>query len=139
MLSYIVSTVILLVIVVLVFRFFRRYSIVRVVGDSMFPTLKDGNIRIVDRLFLREKQPHIMQDTEVLKSRIFVYYSPTHGQPVIKRLVEIATTIDGVFLWFEGDNKDFSEDSRAYGFITLDSVVGELVPLKTVIKTLFKN
>lgn len=64
---------------------------------------------------------------------IFVVLPPSVGRPNIKRLISCADTHHGTYLWFEGDNKDNSLDSREYGFLEAEDVLGRVVPLKEAI------
>jgi signal peptidase I len=138
MLSWLIEAVILLLIVIFIFRFIRRYTIIRVNGDSMLPTYKHGQIRVLDRLFMREQQPLVFDNPNILANRVYVILAPNEVF-AIKRLIAIAQTVEGLHLWFEGDNKDNSNDSRNYGFLHLDNVIGEVVPLNRALKTLIKK
>lgn len=138
MLKYLFEAVIIVVVIILLFRFIRRYTIIRINGDSMLPTYKDGQLRIMDRLFLKDKHDWVRQNPDLLVNRIFVIRTP-EGQYAIKRLISISQTIDGLYLWFEGDNKDNSRDSREYGFLTLDAVLGEVVPFTRVRAGILRN
>jgi hypothetical protein len=137
MLPIIIVLAIIAVTVVILFLFVRRFTIVRINGDSMYPTFKDGQIRLLDRKFISENLDQIERDTEPFLNRIYVYQSPT-GSVVIKRLVYISMNTMGLNFWFEGDNADNSEDSRHYGFVRSGDIYGELVDFKTFWKRLFK-
>jgi signal peptidase I len=130
-----ILAVAILILIGLSYLFFRRFTVLRINGASMFPTLKDGQIRVLDRkIDLTEIYEHnINQYT----NRIYVYESPS-GLPVIKRLIYISYTAFGKYFWFEGDNPEHSEDSRHYGFVQQEHIYGELVTdFNTFIKRLF--
>lgn len=107
-----------------------HYKIAIVDGESMYPTLK-------------HKQ-HILVNSKVelkhLKSgNIYVYIPPNAPKEnpedfkVIKRLIKITPIppryLDSLY-WFEGDNKDHSEDSRLYGYVTLKDIKYRVVYYK---------
>lgn len=131
----IVSIIVIILLTVFVFLFIRRFTIVKVNGDSMFPTFKDGQFRVVDSHFNWQYIPKF-DSLEGLENRIFVYMSPT-GLPVIKRLIYVSYTRGESYYWFEGDNPDHSEDSRHYGFIRSGQIYGEVVGVKEILKRLF--
>lgn len=90
--------------------------VVCVCGNSMYPTLKDGEFILVTRVL----------DQFELKSGDIVIADPPmsyHGEYVVKRIRDIK---DGsVFLL--GDNRDDSYDSREYGYIPVSSVKFKMV------------
>lgn len=136
MLIYLIEAVIIILIVIPIFRFIKRYQIIRVNGVSMLPTYEPNKLLLMDKLFLREKHRLIMNEPLELINRIFVVNTPD-GIYAIKRLTYVADNMDGLFLWFEGDNADNSRDSRDYGFLKLEDIVGEVVPGKVVFRNLF--
>ena len=82
-------------------------------GDSMWPTLKDGDVM--------HAVPYDGQDLFV--GDLLVFYDPRKSSRVcIKRLKRIES--DGYFV--EGDNPDptASTDSHNFGIILEDSVIG---------------
>jgi signal peptidase I len=136
MLPILIALLIIAVTVVFIFLFVRRFTIVRINGDSMFPTLKDGQIRLVDRLFIQENLSKIPSNVDDYTDRIYILQSPT-GRIVIKRLIYISVNTMGMDFWFEGDNHEHSEDSRHYGFVRSGDILGELVDFKTFWKRVF--
>lgn len=83
---------------------FYCFPYLSVVGDSMMPTYQDGDWGFGTRLFSRKK---------LTAGDVYVFLSPSSERPVVKRLAFIKDSS----LWFLGDNKDFSEDSRFYGWV----------------------
>lgn len=130
-----ISVVIIALIGLMSFLFSRRFTVLRINGNSMFPTLKNGQFRLMDRrIKLSEITPYNM--TSYI-SRVYVYENPI-GLPVIKRLVNVAFTGFGHYYWFEGDNPEHSEDSRHYGFVQEENIYGEMITdWKTFWKRLF--
>lgn len=127
--------IIILLLVIIIMSWINRFTIIHIEGESMSPTFKPGQLRFVDRQISPE---YVMNfGKKVKKGMIFVYYSPK-GVPVIKRLVNKADVSETEsLLWFEGDNKANSEDSRSYGFISQERVYGEVVNFSTFLKRTF--
>lgn len=90
--------------------FFRR-----VVGTSMEPTLGFDQVVVASSLPTPDK------------GDIVVAF--TGGQEVIKRVARI----DDNGFWLEGDNPKASTDSRTYGYINPDAILGVVIyPLRKV-------
>jgi len=81
----------------------------RVVGQSMHPTLKDGQI-----LFVSHSRAHKPGDVVVAHMK---------GREVVKRLTKMKN--GKVFL--EGDNPRNSTDSNTHGWLSDRHVVGRVV------------
>lgn len=132
MLPILILLSIIVLIAVLLYFFAKRFTIIRVNGVSMLPTYKHGQIKLIDRIGFR------LFDPKKLTGRIFVIDSPT-GVIAIKRLIYVSENHYGFLYWFEGDNSDHSEDSRAYGFVESDAILGEVITLPTAINRLLKK
>jgi signal peptidase I len=140
-----------LALVVVVLRTFV-VAPVRVVGDSMAPTLRGGQVVVVDKL-----------DADALsRGDLVVFRSPGDGTSAVKRVVGVpgdrvvirdavlsvndrsveepyvdAASIDGLFtptttvpegsVFVLGDNRAHSIDSRIHGPVDLDEVQGRVV------------
>ena len=104
-----------------VFLYFFPLAIV--IGDSMFPSIKEGEVYLSRRvLFPKECSYHV--------SKVYVYKPPNgHPKYVIKRLQGIHER----GLQFLGDNSDASFDSRHYGLVDKELVIA-VVLFKTPIK-----
>ena len=87
------------------------FPIIQVCGDSMNPTFQDGDIILGCRLYTLKRK------------LIYVYHPPVGEKYVIKRLTQVSSTTNKLF--FEGDNPDYSYDSRMYGYISRDKVVAQ--------------
>ena len=99
-----------LVIIAIMAILYIAFLPIRICGDSMYPTLKDGEIYLTVRT---------NSLTKYTVGKIYVYKSSTDNKYVIKRLAKINTF---GHLFFEGDNKSVSYDSRHYGYIPKDRV-----------------
>lgn len=88
------------------------FPIGQIVGDSMHPTFKDGEIVLMCRIYkLKENN---------------VYYFKRENKDVIKRLYSIQHS-DEKWLYFLGDNSKDSFDSRHYGFINSKQVKAKIL------------
>ena len=138
MLPFIIIIGIILITIIL-FLFSRRFTIVRINGNSMLPTFKHGQIRVVDRKYLDVYFHEVIKNgMSVLTNKIFVIHTPK-GVFAIKRLKYVSETTAGIYFWFEGDNADNSEDSRHYGFLQQDDIIGEVITFKQAIKRILKK
>lgn len=81
----------------------------RVKGDGMYPTLEKGQLVLVRR-------------RSVLKVDDIIVFL-RNGAEKVKRI----TGIEGNFLYVLGDNPRYSTDSRHYGYISRDTVVGTVI------------
>ena len=104
--------VITLVVVILLL-----FPVIRVVGDSMFPTLKEGQFLVGSRLFRKKK-------CKVGKVYIIHLKDEDDGEPyfIIKRLFAIQSWNGSVMYDFRGDNVEVSADSRIYGLFKPSAV-----------------
>ena len=104
--------------IVAVFAWFPK---VIVVGDSMFPTLKDGN---------RLRARRVLPFTKLSEGSIYIFHPPVEngereGKIVIKRLIYL----EGKSCYFLGDNSEVSYDSRAYGMVDRKRVIGKIIKM----------
>ena len=84
-----------------------------VIGDSMWPTLRDGDTF--------EAIPYSNQPIEI--GDVVVFNDPTHTSRIcVKRVAHVKP--DGLFV--EGDNPDptASTDSHNYGLVSYDLLIG---------------
>lgn len=109
---YILTTrLILFSILIVTLAFFRP---IQVSGVSMQPTLQDGQFLILNTL---DKDIEI-GDIVVVKPLVCA-----GGKIIIKRV----TNIQDNKVFVEGDNKDNSLDSRTFGWINKDSIMGVII------------
>jgi len=83
---------------------------------SMEPTLKPGDYAIVNKLAYIFSKPS--------KDDIIVFKHPKEKNKFIIKRIYLATTNDEYFV--VGDNKDYSSDSRHFGAIKKNLIVGKL-------------
>lgn len=105
------------------------FSAVRVSGISMLPTLQDEQIIFVNKMAYWKNAPQ--------NGDIVIVREPIDNIQVVKRIVGTpgtAITIeDKTFIlkedeyYIEGDNRDNSIDSRAYGPIRSERIIGKVV------------
>ena len=86
----------------------------KVYGDSMLPTLKEGNEVICYRWAYSAKKPPKVDDIVVAKIK---------DLEIIKRVIFVRD--DEVYL--KGDNEQQSTDSRNFGWINNRQIVGKAV------------
>lgn len=105
------------------------FSAVRVSGISMLPTLQDEQIIFVNKMAYWKNAPQ--------NGDIVIVREPIDNIQVVKRIVGTpgtAITIeDKTFMlkedeyYIEGDNRDNSIDSRAYGPIRSERIIGKVI------------
>ncbi|MDR3357162.1 MAG: signal peptidase I [Spirochaetaceae bacterium] len=99
-------------------------------GESMSPAIRNGRVLLVNRLAYGFRPP--LRKTYLYRwalpdvGNIVVFYTPP-GVLAVKRCAGVLS--DGRFLAL-GDNSLESYDSRAYGSIPLDNIVGRVVGIK---------
>lgn len=90
------------------------FPLIQVVGDSMYPTYKDGEIIVGTRLYLKSNLKY---------DDVILYRSPVDGKVVIKRVCLIKKDKNKLYFYCLGDNLDFSNDSRNYGFVSSKNII----------------
>lgn len=113
---------------IVIIRIFM-FSAVRVSGISMLPTLQDEQIIFVNKMAYWKNAPQ--------NGDIVIVREPIDNIQVVKRIVGTpgtAITIeDKTFIlkedeyYIEGDNRDNSIDSRAYGSIRSERIIGKVI------------
>ena len=86
----------------------------RVEDVSMEPTLKAGDYVMINKLSYLFRKPS--------KGDIVVFKHPNAGSFLIKRIAEFKDS--GYFVL--GDNREFSTDSRHFGAIARNLIVGKV-------------
>ena len=81
-------------------------------GDSMLPTLKDGDVVLFKKYKQGESSPKIGQ--------IVIFNHPLTKKRLIKRINFVNINSIGVL----GDNIDFSEDSNNFGLVNNEKIIG---------------
>ena len=89
------------------------YQTYKVKGNSMSPCLKEGDILIVKK-------------TKKVKIRdIIALTNPQDQRTIVKRIIKIE---DHKF-FVQGDNESASTDSRDFGLIERDNIIGKIVAI----------
>lgn len=96
--------------------------IIIVNGQSMYPTLEDRQLCVM-------LDTHRINDGDIVVLNVKNTDLPTNY--IIKRFCESKSTAD--FVWVEGDNKANSLDSRSFGLLESERIIGKVllrVPVK---------
>lgn len=115
-------------IILLILIFFYFFPIIKICGDSMHPTLKDGEFYLGRRVFNKNT---------CRRGEIYVYKPPVSTTKekhefVVKRLENIRYRTNGITYFFVGDNSEVSYDSRYYGYVDSSNVVAHIILRKEV-------
>ena len=99
-------------------------------GLSMFPTLRHGNWLLCNRMAYGLRlpgfnQPLILWRTPKVGEIVF-FRSPRDGRLLVKRVVDPpeGQSLSSTHVWVEGDNAAGSCDSRHFGPVSLQRVLG---------------
>jgi signal peptidase I len=99
-------------------------------GDSMAPSIKPGAILLVCKIFYGIKLPgtqsYILQWKIPKEGDIVVFYTPL-GETAVKRC---GKSPEEGFFYALGDNSSHSYDSRNYGSVSNNSVIGRVLRFK---------
>lgn len=101
----------------LVALFGRRFTRYAVTGASMEPALHDGDWLIIDTRAYRHALPH--------PGDIVVANDPRCPERAIVKRVDHTDPALGL-IWLYGDNRDESTDSRHFGPLAPDQIVGHV-------------
>ncbi|MDX1340773.1 MAG: signal peptidase I [Reinekea sp.] len=89
------------------------FAFYRIPSESMHPTLKIGDVVLVDTWVYKNGSPKT--------GDIVVFKRTANGMVLIKRVTQIRPNE----LYVEGDNSDRSVDSRRFGWVPTDYLVGK--------------
>ena len=96
-------------------------------GNSMEPTIKSGDILIISRLRYGIRLPwqekYLVRWAQPKAGEVVVFYTPT-GEMAVKRCTAL---IDGQRFYAEGDRGIASYDSRSYGAVSVDNIIGKVL------------
>jgi len=96
-------------------------------GNSMEPAIQNGAVLVISRmrygLRLPWRQKYIIRWAQPREGEVIVFYTPT-GELAVKRCTTL--TGHGSFI-AEGDNGLSSYDSRSYGPVSFDSIIGKVL------------
>lgn len=118
MAAYIIVFIVVIALL-LNFYFFPRAL---VVGNSMYPTYKDGEVIRVKRVFNKKK----VKENQVVIVKFKVVEDDRH-RVVIKRVTKFSDLYKEKRMFLEGDNPIESYDSRMYGYVPVKYILGVLI------------
>jgi len=95
-------------------------------GHSMEPAIRDGAVLVISRISYGLQLPsnkYLLRWGEPKKGEVVVFYTPS-GELAVKRCT--MPTENGMF-YAEGDNSIVSYDSRSYGPVLTDNIIGKVL------------
>ena len=96
-------------------------------GHSMEPAITNGAVLIINRLRygfrLPWRQNYLISWAKPKAGEVLVFYTPS-GELAVKRCIEM--TEWGGFI-VEGDNAYYSYDSRSYGSVQFNNIIGKVL------------
>jgi signal peptidase I len=99
-------------------------------GHSMVPAIQPGEVLLINKLSYGIRLPgsssYLLRWALPRPGDIVVFYSP-RGEIVVKRCVEES---GGVCFYALGDNSLQSYDSRIYGPVAVDNVIGKVLGIE---------
>jgi signal peptidase I len=99
-------------------------------GHSMEPSIKNGTLLVVNRLKYGLRLPggrsFLIRWSSPKPGEVVVFYTPS-GQLAVKRCDTITEKGDCIVL---GDNGLLSYDSRSYGPVRADNIIGKVVGIR---------
>jgi len=122
----IIKAVIPAIITALILKLFV-FDFIIAQGHSMEPSIMDGTVLIVNRIKYGLRLPfgnEFLINWAVPKpGEVAVFYTPD-GEMAVKRCIML-TDLGGIH--FEGDNGIASYDSRSYGPVNINSIIGKVI------------
>lgn len=95
-------------------------------GHSMEPAIKSGAVLIISKLTygirLPWRQKYLIRWAQPKPGEVVIFYTPM-GELAVKR----CTALTGGGFFAEGDNDLASYDSRAYGNVSVDNIIGKVL------------
>jgi len=121
-----IKAVFLALIAALVLKFFL-FEFMIAQGHSMEPAIQNGSVLVINRLRygfrLPWRQDYLFRWAQPREGEVVVFYTPS-GDLAVKRCA--APVERGVF-FAEGDNWNASFDSRSYGPVSVDNIIGKVL------------
>ena len=101
----------------------KIFKAVEVRGESMSPNYNDGDWLLFRLLPAKSKANELVGKVVLIQRRSNV------GEDFlqIKRVTQVHDDNDEARIWVEGDNKSASTDSRNWGALDSDEVIGKLI------------
>ncbi|MDR3148090.1 MAG: signal peptidase I [Treponema sp.] len=99
-------------------------------GSSMSPTIRPGNVLLISRLRYGFRLPgaasYLLRWDMPAPGEVVVFYTP-EGSVAVKRCAGLAAGERFIAL---GDNGAQSFDSRSYGPVPVDNIIGKVLGIK---------
>jgi signal peptidase I len=99
-------------------------------GTSMEPAIQPGTVLVVSRLVYGIRLPwsrsYLVRWSEPETGDIVIFYTP-EGETAVKRCGRLAGTGEFIAL---GDNSLQSYDSRSYGPVSMNNIIGKVLGVK---------
>jgi signal peptidase I len=96
-------------------------------GESMMPGIKSGTVLVISRirygLRLPWKHKYLISWAQPRIGEVVVFYTP-NGDLAVKRCVSVNENNEFIA---EGDNLQLSHDSRSYGPVPIDNIIGKVL------------
>jgi len=96
-------------------------------GHSMEPAIKSGSVLVISRLRyglrLPWRQSYSLRWAQPKIGEVVVFYTPS-GELAVKRCIALTEKYEFIA---EGDNSILSYDSRAYGPVPVDNIIGKVL------------
>jgi hypothetical protein len=104
--------------------FFKR---IEVRGDSMSPNFNNGDWLLFRLLPAKSKAQSKAQ--ELVGKVVLIQRQSENGTDFlqVKRVTQVSGRNNEIAIWVEGDNKEKSTDSRSWGALNSDEVIGKLI------------
>ena len=109
-------------------KFFKAFfKAVEVRGDSMSPNYNDGDWLLFRVLPAKSKAKSKAQ--ELIGKVVLIQRQSEFGTDFlqVKRVTQVSDRNNKAEIWVEGDNKGESTDSRSWGPLNSDEVIGKLI------------
>lgn len=113
--------IIMLALLILVLRLFV-FDIVKVKGNSMYPTLNNNDIVVVNKLAQIQNNDIVILKNPIAKGYIIKRVIKSSGNYIYYKNKKIILKSNEFFVM--GDNRNQSTDSRNFGIVNLDMIVG---------------
>jgi len=95
-------------------------------GSSMEPAIQDGKVMIISRLRYGLRFPwtrgYLIRWASPKPGEVLVFYTPS-GELAVKRCINF----DETGFTAQGDNANVSYDSRSYGAVPVDNIIGKVL------------
>ena len=94
------------------------FAFYHIPSESMSPTLQTGDIALIDTWVYQDQPPQVNDILTVKRS--------ANSMVLVKRLTKIRSDQNQTELFIEGDNQNRSVDSRRFGWIPDDYLIGKV-------------